>query len=153
MTVHYFGPNPSNDLQGRAEPPPALLRYRFQPQSLPPWLAAIARPLTVSWTTEVPHPLFLVRCRRSGRRVRGTMRPPILPFTFHAPPSTSPLAPRIRPGGRPTSSFALLRVVTPRGSTEWPFSQSTGTALFPFFNPYPLSWEASMRRGLELYGR
>ena len=109
---------------------PCLPPLPFPIKISPPWYAAIDHPLPVSWTREVPHPIFLPLCQKSGRRVQATMKRLRLSFYCRAPPSTSPLTHGPRPGGRPMRSFALLHSVSPRGSIDSPSLRSTGMALF-----------------------
>ena len=144
-TVQYFRPGPRNGLQESSAQTPYVLWYYFCRWYLPPWYAAGARPLTISWMGEVPCLLYLALCQRSRRQVWVAMRRLRPSFDHCAPPSTSPSTLSPRPGGHPTNSFARLRGATLRGSTISTSLWSTWMALFPFFTPSLFSREASTR--------
>ena len=73
-------------------------------------------------------------------------------FARRAPLLTSLLAHEPRPGGRPTSSFALSRGVTSRRSTDSHYLRLTGIASYPSSNPSSALQEANTRRVREISG-
>ena len=122
------------DLVGtrRADQFPPLLLFPITIY-IPLW-AAIACPLPVSWKREFRHPIFLMRCLRSGRCLRSTMRHLRPPLARCAPPSTSPSAQGTRLGGT-HSILHTLAGLTPRGLTNPPSSHPMGMASFPSYTP------------------